>query len=278
MIADSVAFLVGEGKRVIYDAEHFFDGWRDDPAYALQCLAAAAGAGAENVTICDTNGSSLPAQVMEATVAVRAALDPRGHAGHPCPQRRGVRRRQLPGRRRRGRGSRAGHDERGGGALRQREPRLDPAGAPAQARLPVRLRRAARDAHRGCALRRRALQPHAEPRPGLRGQERLRPQGRHARRRRARGRDHVRAPRPEPRRQQPRAAHLRALGQGHGPGARRRLGPRARRADGPRASSTASRSSSTRATTSRPPTRPSTCCCARRTGTTSRSSGWSPGA
>jgi 2-isopropylmalate synthase len=76
MIGDSVAFLVGEGKRVIYDAEHFFDGWRDDPDYALQCLAAAAAAGAENVTICDTNGSSLPAQVAEATAAVRAALDP----------------------------------------------------------------------------------------------------------------------------------------------------------------------------------------------------------
>ena len=35
MIGESVAFLVGEGKRVVYDAEHFFDGWRDDPAYAL---------------------------------------------------------------------------------------------------------------------------------------------------------------------------------------------------------------------------------------------------
>ena len=42
MIADSVAFLVAQGKRVIYDAEHFFDGWRDDPAYALACLQAAA--------------------------------------------------------------------------------------------------------------------------------------------------------------------------------------------------------------------------------------------
>ena len=61
MIADSVAFLAGEGKRVIYDAEHFFDAFRDDPDYALRCLRAAAEAGAENVTLCDTNGSSLPA-------------------------------------------------------------------------------------------------------------------------------------------------------------------------------------------------------------------------
>jgi 2-isopropylmalate synthase len=70
MIADSVAFLVGEGKRVIYDAEHFFDAYRDDPAYALSCLCAAADAGAENVTLCDTNGSSLPGQVAEATAQV----------------------------------------------------------------------------------------------------------------------------------------------------------------------------------------------------------------
>jgi 2-isopropylmalate synthase len=74
MIAESVAFLVGEGKRVIYDAEHFFDGWRDDPAYALACLRAAADAGAENLTLCDTNGASLPAQVGEAVAAVRTAL------------------------------------------------------------------------------------------------------------------------------------------------------------------------------------------------------------
>ena len=63
MIADSVGFLAGQGKRVIYDAEHFFDAFRDDQDYAIRCLRAAAEAGAENVTLCDTNGSSLPAQV-----------------------------------------------------------------------------------------------------------------------------------------------------------------------------------------------------------------------
>jgi 2-isopropylmalate synthase len=75
MIRDSVAFLVEAGKRVVYDAEHFFDGYRDDPAYALECLRAAAEAGAENVTLCDTNGSSLPVQVAEATEAMVDALD-----------------------------------------------------------------------------------------------------------------------------------------------------------------------------------------------------------
>jgi 2-isopropylmalate synthase len=67
MIGESVAFLAGRGKRVVYDAEHFFDAYRDDREYALRCLRAAADAGAENVTLCDTNGSSLPPQVAEAT-------------------------------------------------------------------------------------------------------------------------------------------------------------------------------------------------------------------
>jgi 2-isopropylmalate synthase len=75
MIADSVGFLVGEGKRVIYDAEHFFDAFRDDPDYALRCLRAAAEAGAENVTLCDTNGSSLPTDVWQATSRVVRELD-----------------------------------------------------------------------------------------------------------------------------------------------------------------------------------------------------------
>src|SRR3954449_9762302 len=67
MIADSVGFLAQQGKRVIYDPEHFFDAYRDDAAYAISCVRAAAEAGAENVTLCDTNGSSLPPQVAEAT-------------------------------------------------------------------------------------------------------------------------------------------------------------------------------------------------------------------
>jgi 2-isopropylmalate synthase len=75
MIEDSVAFLVGEGKTVVYDAEHFFDGWADDPAYALRCLQAAAGAGAAYVTLCDTNGAKLPHEIDAATATVAAELD-----------------------------------------------------------------------------------------------------------------------------------------------------------------------------------------------------------
>jgi 2-isopropylmalate synthase len=80
-IADSVAYCRERGKRVVYDAEHFFDAWRDDSAYALECLRAAVVAGAENITICDTNGSSLPAQVAEATAAVVAELGDRAEVG-----------------------------------------------------------------------------------------------------------------------------------------------------------------------------------------------------
>src|SRR4051794_7479396 len=70
MIAESIAFCREHGKRAIFDAEHFFDGYGDDPAYALECARAAADAGAENVTLCDTNGGSLPGLVAEATAAV----------------------------------------------------------------------------------------------------------------------------------------------------------------------------------------------------------------
>ena len=84
MIADSVEFLRAQGKRVIYDAEHFFDGWRAEPDYAIACLRAAAEAGAETVVLCDTNGSSLPSQVAAATSAAGAALGSHVRLGIHC--------------------------------------------------------------------------------------------------------------------------------------------------------------------------------------------------
>jgi 2-isopropylmalate synthase len=74
MIADSVAFLKNEDKRVVYDAEHFFDAFREDPAYAIRCLRAAVEAGAETIALCDTNGSSLPGQIAAATASVVTEL------------------------------------------------------------------------------------------------------------------------------------------------------------------------------------------------------------
>lgn len=60
MVADSIAFLKGEGRRVFFDAEHFFDGFRRDASFALDVVTAAAEAGAECVVLCDTNGGALP--------------------------------------------------------------------------------------------------------------------------------------------------------------------------------------------------------------------------
>ncbi|MGZ4349825.1 MAG: citramalate synthase [Solirubrobacteraceae bacterium] len=74
MIAESVAFLRAQGKRVIYDAEHFFDGFADDRAYALLCLRAAAEAGAETVVCCDTNGGTLPHVIATAMTGVVAEV------------------------------------------------------------------------------------------------------------------------------------------------------------------------------------------------------------
>src|SRR6202012_5273318 len=66
---------------VVYDAEHFFDSYREDPGYALSCLEAAIDAGAENVTLCDTNGASLPVQVAAATEVVVSRFGDRAEVG-----------------------------------------------------------------------------------------------------------------------------------------------------------------------------------------------------
>jgi 2-isopropylmalate synthase len=71
MITDSISYLGGKGLRVFFDAEHFFDGYRDNPEYALQVVTAAAKVGAECVVLCDTNGGSLPEQITEAVKAVQ---------------------------------------------------------------------------------------------------------------------------------------------------------------------------------------------------------------
>ena len=63
MVADSVAFLTGAGKRVLFDAEHFFDGYKRSPEFSLRVLEAAVERGATHVVLCDTNGGSLPHQV-----------------------------------------------------------------------------------------------------------------------------------------------------------------------------------------------------------------------
>jgi 2-isopropylmalate synthase len=75
MVADSVAYLVAEGRRVFLDAEHFFDGYRTNPKFSSDVLKAATAAGAEVVVLCDTNGGTLPFEVERVVGEVRQLLD-----------------------------------------------------------------------------------------------------------------------------------------------------------------------------------------------------------
>ena len=74
MVADSVAFPFAAGRELVYDAEHFFDGYKDDPAYALATLRAARDAGASTLVLCDTNGGTLTDELVEILRATTAAL------------------------------------------------------------------------------------------------------------------------------------------------------------------------------------------------------------
>ncbi len=72
MIADSVEFLAGHGRRVMVDAEHFFDGYKRNPEFAMRALEAAAVKGASHLVLCDTNGGSLPHEVGQIVADVKA--------------------------------------------------------------------------------------------------------------------------------------------------------------------------------------------------------------
>ena len=74
MIADSVAYCKSQGREVFYDAEHFFDGYRANPEYAVKTLMASADAGAGVVILCDTNGGTMPERIAEVVQAVRREL------------------------------------------------------------------------------------------------------------------------------------------------------------------------------------------------------------
>jgi 2-isopropylmalate synthase len=75
MIGDSVAYFKEQGKQVIYDAEHFFDGYKANPRYAIETLATAAKNGAEVVVLCDTNGGTMPWEIEEICKDVATKVD-----------------------------------------------------------------------------------------------------------------------------------------------------------------------------------------------------------
>ena len=212
MIADSVAFCASKVSEVVYDAEHFFDGFRKNPDYALKTLQAAVAAGAHWLVLCDTNGgtsrggrrgrrrrpsgpSPVPVGIHthndgELAVANTLAADPPG--GHPGPgddqrDRRAVRERRP--------------------LQRRRQPRAQVRGLrPAPARQPG-------PPDRGLPVRLRDGQHELPARPALRRLQRLRPQGRDARPRHPQERQQLRAHRPGPRRQRAPGPGQRALGQ-----------------------------------------------------------------
>ncbi len=89
MIADSIEFCAQAGREVIFDAEHFFDGWRANPKYAIRTLEVAREAGASRLVLCDTNGGSLPEQIVECVEALRSAV-PGARLGIHCHNDCGV--------------------------------------------------------------------------------------------------------------------------------------------------------------------------------------------
>ena len=83
-IADSFAHVVAKGREALFDAEHFFDGYRANPAYALSCLRAAHAAGARWIVLCDTNGSTLPSEIHRVVGEVIASGIPGDRLGIHC--------------------------------------------------------------------------------------------------------------------------------------------------------------------------------------------------
>ncbi|MDA8587262.1 citramalate synthase [Rhodobacteraceae bacterium] len=80
-IADSFAHIVAQGREALFDAEHFFDGYKSNPGYALDCIKAAFDAGCRWIVLCDTNGGTLPHEVANITAAVIACGIPGDHLG-----------------------------------------------------------------------------------------------------------------------------------------------------------------------------------------------------
>ena len=262
MIADSVAFCREQGKRVVFDAEHFFDGYRDDPGYALRCVRAAAEAGAENVTLCDTNGGNLPEFVGAATAAVVAELGDgvevgiHTHNDAECAVANSLA--AVAAGARLVQGTVNGYGERCGNAnLASILPALQ-LKMGFEVVTDEQLANLTQTAHYLDELCN--VTPDADA-PYVGRNAFAHKAGMHAAGVAADARD-LRAPRPGGGRQRSRHPPLGALRQGDDPLPGRASGPRDRRGGGRRAPSRASRSASTAATTTRRRPPPSSCCSA----------------
>ena len=201
MIADTVRFLKEHGTFVVYDAEHCFDGFKEDTPYALATLHAAEAAGADVVTLCDTNGGSLPADIAAVTRLARGALRAKigihthddiglGVANALAAIEAGATHVQ---------GTVNGYGERTGNCnMTSVIPilhfKLNKRGVPAGLAAAV---------DRAVAIRRRDREPASEPAAAMGRHHRLLAQGRHARQRGRQGAEQLRARRSGVGRQQP---------------------------------------------------------------------------
>jgi 2-isopropylmalate synthase len=88
MIAESVGLIVAEGRELVYDAEHFFDGYKADRDYAIRTLRAAIAGGARTLVLCDTNGGTLTGELVAIVGDVRAAVEGSGNSATPPPDGR----------------------------------------------------------------------------------------------------------------------------------------------------------------------------------------------
>ena len=141
-IAESTEAIVANGQEALIDCEHFFDGYKANPDYALACAKAACDAGARWIVLCDTNGGTLPHEIEE-IVATVARVIPGERGSASIPTTTPATASPTPGGRRRRRAAGSGHAQRAGRALRQRQPDLDHphAGAEGAVSQPVHHRR-----------------------------------------------------------------------------------------------------------------------------------------
>ena len=183
MVADSVEFLRANGRQVLFDAEHFFDGYRSNPEFALRVLEGAAQAGASHLVLCDTNGGTLPHDVERVVARGRRLLRRRRRRRRPPPRRRRHRRRQRAGRRARRRHPGAGDDQRVRRAHGELQPHGDHPEPHAEDGDRDHPARPARAPHAGRPPRGRAREHGAQCAGRVRGLVGVRAQGRHPRQR-----------------------------------------------------------------------------------------------
>ena len=209
IIADSIAFMKKRVDEVIFDAEHFFDGFRANPDYAMECLKAAQEGGADWIVLCETNGGSLAGRYSRCARASESG--DQDASGNSLPQRRRAGGCQHAGRRRDGRDPGSRHDQRLRRALRQRQSDFSDRQLAIEDGQEMRERGAAQKAPRGVAAFLRARQHSAEQAASLRRRQRLCAQRRAACFRRAQESRDLRAHRSGAGRQSPAGAGLRSV-------------------------------------------------------------------